>query len=379
MIMQQNDAWIKETWQKIESKMRKTVERNRGIIPYTTKNGRFVNKYAEDPDCWVNGFWGGILWLMYAATGEELYKQEAQVSERLLDKALANYEMLNHDVGFMWHLTSGASYKLTGSEVSKTRNLFAAATLSSRYNISGGYIRAWNKWSETELNDRRSIIDCMMNLPLLYWASEVTGNENFKKVAMAHADMAMRDHVRADGSVNHIVDHDTRTGEVLDTPRGQGYASGSSWSRGVAWALYGFVLSYIHTGKQEYIDTAKKVAHYFIACVCDDWISRVDFRSPSEPDMIDTTADACAACGLLEIANCADEFEKQTYANAAVKILKALDEKYANWNENEDSILGGGTEMYHSETGHNIPIIYGDYFFIEAFYKLNGFDKLLWK
>lgn len=375
--MQQYQEWVDETWKKIESKMKKVVGRSHAIIPYIAEDGHFDNMMEKNPNWWTNGFWGGMLWLMYIATGDELYKNEAQVSEELLDKALANFEKLDHDVGFMWHLTSGASYACTESEASKRRNLFAAASLASRYNVTGGYIRAWNKWSDEITNDNRTIIDCMMNLPLLYWASDVTGNANFKKIAMAHADMAMRDHIRPDGSVNHIIDHDTETGEVLDNPAGQGFASGSSWTRGAAWALYGFVLSYIHTGKKEYLDTAKSVAHYFIACVCDDWIPRIDFRSPEEPDFADTTAGACAACGLIEIANCVDEFEKKTYMNAAVKILRAMDEKFCCWDEDTDPILYGGSEAYH-DGAKEAPIIYGDYFFVEAIYKLKGNKRLLW-
>ena len=218
----------------------------------------------------------------------------------------------------------------------------------------------------------------MMNIPLLYRVSEELKDPRFRYIALSHADTTMRDHVRPDGSVNHIVSHDIVTGDVIETIGGQGYGVGSTWSRGQAWALYGFILSYIHTGKQEYLDTAKSVAHYFISCVCDDYLPKCDFRAPQEPVIYDSTAGACAACGLIEIANHVPEFEKDLYLNAAIQLLKAMEAKFCNWNENEDSILGWGTEAYHNEKTRHIPIIYGDYFFIEALYKLRGHDMLFW-
>ena len=141
--------------------------------------------------------------------------------------------------------------------------------------------------------------------------------------------------------------------------------------------MYGFILSYIHTGKQEYLDTAKRVAHYFISCVCDDFLPKCDFRAPAEPVIYDTTAGACAACGLLEIANCVPEYEKPTYLRAAMNMLRAMEAGFCDWTEKEQSILQGGSEAYH-RSKHHIPIIYGDYYFAEAIYKLKGFDMLFW-
>ena len=194
---------------------------------------------------------------------------------------------------------------------------------------------------------------------------------------MAHADMAMRDHVREDGSMNHIVVHDPESGEMVETLGGQGYGVGSTWSRGESWGLYGFILSYIHTGEERYLDTAKKIAHYFISNVADtDYLPLVDFRAPEEPVLYDSTAGAIAACGLIEIAKHVPEFEQRPYITAAIKILKAMEEKFCNWEENEDSILQMGTEMYTK--GIHMPIIYGDYFFAEAIAKLRGSEFNPW-
>lgn len=263
---------------------------------------------------------------MYVGTKNEQYRKVAEHAELLMDGALKNYNRLDHDVGFLWHISAGVNYRLFGGEGSYNRAMFAANTLAARYNDAGKFIRAWNG----ENRQGWVIIDCMMNIPLLYWASQALDDPRFKYVAMNHADTAMLNHVRADGSVYHILTYDANTGELLGPVDGQGYSPDSSWSRGQAWALYGFVLSYIHTGKQEYLDTAKKVAHYFIASVCDDYLPRCDFRSPAEPVIYDTTAGACAACGLLEIANCVPEHEKRMYVNAAMNLLQALEANFCD-------------------------------------------------
>ena len=275
----------------------------------------------------------------------------------------------------MWHLTAGVNYRITGNEASKKRAIYAANQLSSRFNIKGNFIRAWN------VDPCVTIIDSMMNIPLLYWASREIGDARYKHIATAHADTTIQNHIRPDGSVKHICVYDSETGEYIEHLAGQGYDVNSSWSRGQAWALHGFVLSYIHTGKQEYLDTAKRVAHYFISNVCDDYLPKADFRSPKEPLLYDSTASACAACGLLEIARNVPEYEGQMYYNAAIKLLKALDENCCNYEINEDSVVGMGTERWTDDEENigkiaNIPIIYGDYYFTEAIYKLKGFDLL---
>ena len=219
----------------------------------------------------------------------------------------------------------------------------------------------------------------MMNIPILYWASKEIGDTRFAKVAMRHADMSMRDHVRADGSVNHIVMHDTnKPNTVLGVRAGQGYSETSCWSRGASWALYGFTLSYIHTKEDRYLQTAKKVAEYFIKeTEKTAWLPRLDFRQPEEPLYYDSTAGAIASCGLIELAkNVDNESEKEKYLSVALHILKAMEKSWCNWSENEDSILQMGSLMYEKE--QHMPIIYGDYFFAEAVLKLKGTDFLAW-
>ncbi len=368
------ETWINQTWEKINHKLLNRCIVGRDTIPHTSdENGRYDDLSEKMPYWWTNGFWPGLMWLMYLDTKNEEYRKTAVRGEEILDEAFKNIKYLSHDVGFMWLISSGVNYRLHADDKSKDRLLYAAAILGSRYNLEGEFIRAWND----EGRQGWAIIDCMMNLPLLYHASAIENDPRFKYIAMNHADKTMNFHVRPDGSVNHIVCYDVATGEVLDTPGGQGYESGSSWSRGQAWGLYGFVLSYLHTKKQEYLDTAKRIAHYFISCICDDYVPKYDFRSPDEPVIYDTSAGAIAACGLLEIAKVVPEHEKKVYKNAAINILKALDEKFCDYTDKTDGILQGGTIAYHHGAKHR-SLIYGDYYFVEALYKLRGNEMLLW-
>lgn len=373
------NEWVENTWKKIERKLSLVALRSRDKIPYTSVNGIHDNRAETNINWWTNGFWGGMMWLMYASTGNDEYRITAECSEKLLDNALENYDMLDHDVGFLWHIVSGASYKLTGNKKSRTRNLFAAATLFSRFNVDGNYIKAWNG----DDKDGRSIIDCLMNLPLLYWATEELGDSRFKKVAMRHADMALRDHIRADGSINHIVEHDVDNGKVLKIDGGQGYNDTSCWTRGLAWAIYGMALSYKYTNKTEYLEAAVRCAHYFIEHSKEiNFKTPIDFKAPSEPQYFDSTAGVCTACGLLELINWVEGGEKELFFDAAIKILRATDECFADYNENTDSLVLMGSERYPTHEsyfkGVHIPIIYGDFFYVEAITKLKKITFSIW-
>ncbi|MDO5292718.1 MAG: glycoside hydrolase family 88 protein [bacterium] len=367
--------WTRCTWEKLQNKLLAESKRIGDKIPYIAENGRYLEDKAEtDITWWTNGFWPGMLWQMYHATKEENYKTIAQAVEGKLDAALDQYRGLHHDVGFMWLHSAVADYRLTKNERSLARGLHAADLLAGRYNPRGKYIRSWNK-------DRAGwvIIDSMMNIPLLYWASKVSGDPRCQYMAMDHADTLLKYTVRGDGSCNHIIVLDPENGELLKTPGGQGYGSGSSWSRGQAWAIYGFALSYRYTKKKEYLEAAKRVAHYFLAEVSrTGYVSVVDFRAPKDPVYWDTTASACAACGLLEITEYVPEYEKSLYFEGAMNILKALDKSYCNWEPDYDSILQMGTASYEGEKDRHVPIIYGDYFYLEAVLRLLEKSFIIW-
>ncbi len=385
-LAQADRAWLDDVYRKLTVKMKAEVERIGTMIPYTTRDGRYFD-YATAQGkgglgFWTNGFWPGMLWQMYNATGEEAYRAAAQGVGDRLAVLLDRFEGLDHDIGFLFLPSAVAQYRKTGDTEARRRGLHAANLLAGRFNPEGRYIRAWNNapWVGEEVSGRM-IIDCLMNIPLLYWASKESNDPRFSHIAKAHARTAQRYIVRPDGSCNHMVDFDSTTGEYLNNPGGQGFGQGSCWSRGQSWAVYGFALSYRHTGEEEFLATAKRCAHYCISCLAaNDWLPLVDYRAPLQPVKYDSTAAMITAAGLLEIAEHVGEYEKPLYVKSALRILQACDKKFCNWDPQQDAIVGGGTFFYHDPTGADteVPIIYGDYYLIEAVLHLLGKELFIW-
>ncbi len=384
--MNKNDQkWIAETIERIREKISWVSEKNKDKIPYTTdENGNYDDRSDNTKEWniddglnwWTNGFWGGIMWLLYQDTKDERYIAVARSCEKKLEQTFCDYYGLHHDVGFMFVPTAVADYRITGNAAAKKAALHAANLLAGRFNPQGNYIRAWN---DLPGQDTRgwAIIDCMFNISLLYWASRETGDPRYQKIAMRHADSVMRYFIREDGSSIHIGAFHPDTGVFVRSFRGQGYGEGSAWTRGQGWALYGFVNSYANTGKKEYLDTAKRVAHYCIANILESGIIPVDFRQPDEP----AWEDSCGACviagGLIELANNVPDTEKQVYLCPAVKILRTITETRADWSRDCDAIVQNCSAAYH-DSRHHFTMVYADYFYIEAIYKLNHTGILLW-
>lgn len=382
--MGQYEVWADEMIGKIRGKMEWVSEKNKDKIPYTTgpdgsyddRSDKMVDWNADDGlNWWTNGFWGGLMWLLYQDTGLERYAEIAREAEYKLEQCLTDYYGLHHDVGFMYVLTAVADYRLTGNERSRRTAMHAANLLAGRFNPAGNFIRAWNDGAQ----DQRgwAIIDCLMNLSLLYWASEESRDPRFRHIAMRHADTAMRCFVRPDGSVRHIVEFDPENGEMVKSYGGQGYADGSSWSRGQGWAVYGFTISYLHTGRQEYLDAAKRVAHYCIASLPESSIVPSDFRQPESPALEDSCGACVIAGGLLELAKAVPECERELYRRAAFRILRAIGETRSDWSRGCDAIVQNCTAAYHEGIRHG-TMSYADYYFAEAVYKLKGQGTFLW-
>lgn len=365
--------WAEDILKKLQPKVAKTAERNLGKIPYVATDGQYDNQVEENLGWWTNGFFAGELWQLNQAYPTEIFQQEAEKIEELLDKVLFDFKGLDHDIGFLWLHTAVANYRLNGKETSKIRGLKAANFLAARFHLKGQFIQAWN-WE-----NGWTIIDSMMNIPLLYWASEETGNPRYRQVAAAHADTVLNYLVREDGSVGHIASFDPDTGEFIEQLRGQGYAPDSAWSRGQAWALYGFTLSYLHTQDEKYLIAAKRIANYFITHASQtDYLPLVDFNAPYETLKYDASAGVCGACGLLELAKHLSQPEGEVYEQAALKLLEATTNTWVDWDENRDGIITSTSHSYHNPKETHVPIIYGDYFYIEALLRLAGKDFLIW-
>jgi unsaturated chondroitin disaccharide hydrolase len=344
-------------------------------IPYIPTQGTYSDMGKTDIAWWTNGFWPGILWQMYHATGESKYLVTARGIEQRLDAAMEQFLSVHHDVGFMWLPSAVADWRLTGDRHAYARGLHAATILAGRFNPMGKFIRAWN-----ESPAGRVIIDSLMNINILYWATDVTKDPRFASIARLHADTLLRTHVRPDGSCAHIADLDPETGMVQEYPPCQGFSPSSAWSRGQSWAIYGYALSYRHTGEQRYLDAAKRIGRYFLTeSEKSGNVPLVDFRAPATPVIYDTTAGSCAACGFLEIANaCEDGKEADFWKEAAQATITSCCAAWANYDEKTDGILGGGTVAYHTKEYIHVPIIYGDYFLLEALLRLQQQEFTLW-
>ena len=206
------------------------------MLPYRGGQGWLESPF-DGNSWWTGGFWPGLMWLLWTRTGDDWFRAEALRAEVLLTAEFRRFERLNHDVGFMYLLSCGAHHRLLGDDQARRDTLHAASLLMGRFNPAG-FIRAWNEPERVGY----AIIDCMMNLSLLFRASALTGDPRFAHVARIHADTTLREFVRPDGSVCHIVEFDPVTGERLREHAGQGYGLGTAWSRGQAWGLYGFAL-----------------------------------------------------------------------------------------------------------------------------------------
>lgn len=372
------NAWVDEAWRRSLEKTLRNTERIGSGFPHASQGG--VYQLAE-PSWWTAGFWPGMLWLLYAESGNDELKLLAEECEAKLDEVLDAYVRLDHDIGFMWTLTSVANYKLTGNETSRIRGLIAANYLAARFNLKGQYIRAWNPWSEGERNEGWAIIDCCMNMPLLFWASQISGDPRYAHIAKAHLDTVLKHFIRDDGSVYHIVIFDPLTGDRLEAVGGQGYAPESAWSRGAAWAIYGLTLAYHHTGKEDYYQAAKRVANFFLSRLPEDQVPAWDFRAPVElRSLRDTSAGSCAASGLLLLADKSEGGDAEVYRSGAVRILKSLYENYGVWDRtDEEGLLLSGTSNYPQGTNIDVPLIYGDYFFVEGLARLKGAGPFYWE
>ena len=343
----------------------------KGIIPYKSEGGKWIGSPFAGNGWWTGGFWPGLMWHLWVYTGDPFFREEARRVQQLLTDEFRRYTELNHDVGFMYLLSVGADWKLTGEEQARIDTLHAASLLMGRFNPMG-FIRAWDGADRTGY----AIIDCMMNLSLLFWASRQTGDPRFAHVARIHANTARREFIRDDGSVSHIIEFDPETGKRVREHAGQGYALGSQWSRGQAWGLYGFTLCAMNTKDPADLAAAEKIAANFVAHIRPDGLTDCDFCQPPEEERLDNIAGAVAACGLLELAGLTGN---EAWRNAAELLVNGLLEHCVDFGESHCGLLTHCTASYHDDgAGRHTNIVYGDYFLTEALMKLTDRDPMLW-
>ena len=363
--------WANDTMKRIINKLEITAPQIGASFPHATKDGIYT---FEGSQFWTNGFWPGILWMAYQNTKNEKFADIAKEIENKMDEVIDGFELLDHDMGFMWLLSSGANYMINGNEKSRLRLLKVSSHLAGRFNPKGKFIRAW-VWEKGQL-----IIDCSMNLPLLYWATDERKDPRFAHIAHSHLETVLKYSIRPDSSVNHILEFDPQSGEFLHSLAGQGAAADSAWSRGTSWAVYGLALAYRYFKEEEILIKLKNVANFFIANLAEDNVSHWDFRvERNENTPRDTSATACAACGLLELSEHLPKAEADMYREKAYLMLKSLTDNYSNLeNNNVQSLLNGATGAYTYNENINVGLIYADYFYMEGISRLCGNKDIFW-
>lgn len=310
---------------------------------------------------WTEGFYPGQLWQMYGRTGNESWRAAAEAWTHEL--ASKQYSTASHDIGFQLMSSYGQGYALTGSEAYRQVLLNGANSLAQRYVPSAGVIRSLKGMAEPEV---QVLIDNMMNLELLFWAADNGGSAELHDIALQHAYTTVREHVRADGSTYHHVDFDLASGEAIRHYTNQGYADDSTWTRGQAWAIYGFTMAYRFSDDPQMLATARKTADYFLDHLPADYIPPIDFDAPVGTPK-DTSAAAVAASALLELMEYVDQTAAARYFEAAEQILLNLaGPNYLSDASPFASLLTDGSVLYRNSDSHYLGLIYGDYYFLEA-------------
>ncbi len=359
---------ITGTERDVFSKFHKSCEYYRDF----DKNPRtIINNEIEfvSPGDWTSGFYPGCLWYAYEITGDTCYLTEAEKHTGLLKNQKDNGT--THDMGFKMFCSYGNGYKITNNKKYKNILLESAKTLATRYNPEVGCVRSWdhhkNQW------EYPVIIDNMMNLELLFWAFEQTHDSTYYKIAVSHADKTMKNHFRKDYSSWHVVDYDSVTGKVIKKTTHQGYSDSSAWARGQAWGLYGFTMAYRFTRFKRYLEQAQNIAHYILSNknLPDDLIPYWDFSLPSyENAPRDASAAAIISSALFELSEYSAE-NSNYYRTTANKILNNLVKYYQTPGTfpKKYFILDHSTGNYPANSEIDVPIIYADYYFLEAVYR----------
>jgi unsaturated chondroitin disaccharide hydrolase len=370
----QND-WLNATIAASEAKVRALSQRLPTAYLHAAPQGRYHHEAAE---WWTSGFWPGMLWLVSQNTGDGRLARLATSLEHGLFAIFHDdrlYE-LHHDVGFMYQPTSVMRYKLTGNDEARRRGILAAMTLAARFNPASGLIEAWSSRKRYGM----SIIDTLINLPLLFWAAEELEQPRFRNIAVAHLDTFLKHWVRPDFTTHHVLRFDPLSGEKLEALGGQGYAPDSCWSRGQSWAILGLPFAYRYTRDQRYLDAARGIAAKFLAHLPEHRVAPWDFSVPDvENAPRDSSASAVAACGLLEMADLVGSSEAADLRATAQGILMGL-EKHVGLlhTDAKDGLLDKATGKLPFGENVEVPIIYGDYYFLEGLYRLRGGVQRCW-
>lgn len=364
----QPDHWLQMANQKILRTLQHLPDT--ALMPRMIPKGSSQWKTVGIYD-WTSGFWPGILWYMAEFTDDSILLNQARHWTAYLEP-VKKMQKKNHDLGFMMYCSFGNGLRITGDSLYKSILLETADSLVTLFNPRVGTILSWPWQREKRGWKHNTIIDNMMNLELLFWASH-NGRPAYKEIAIRHAITTMKNQIRRDNSVVHVVVYDDETGQVDSLKTWQGAFDESMWARGQAWGIYGFTMSYRETGMKEFLTTARNLADHFIERLPSDGVPYWDFDATNIPDEPkDASAGAIAASALIELASLVpDKDTGSYYLHTACRILTSLTRHYLAPDES-DAILSHsvGSKPQNSEV--DVPIIYADYYFIEALMRLRN-------
>lgn len=344
-------------------------------IPSTYKDGEIVYVPTDD---WVSGFFAGTLWYMYELTGDETWAEHARRHTEVLDSI--QYLTWHHDVGFMIYDSYGNGLRLKDIPGYKDVCITTAKSLSTRFRPGAGIIQSWNVdrgWQAERGWTCPVIIDNMMNLELLFKATEFSGDSTYAKIAISHADKTMENHFRPDYSCYHVVDYDPETGEVLHRCTAQGYADESAWARGQSWALYGYTVAYRFTGDEKYLRHAENVAGFIFndPNMPEDLVPYWDFDAPDIPDAYrDVSSAAINASALYELSYLTGN---ASYKEKADRIIESLSTPAyrAAQGTNGGFILMHSVGSIPHGSSIDVPLNYADYYLLEALIRKHNMEN----
>lgn len=355
-----------------------------GVLPEFTDC--FQKAYSEDGFYqatenrdWTTGFWTGEIWLAYEFTKDERLKAAGDIQMKdFLNRIDNRIDVETHDLGFLYSPSCVAGYKLTGSPAGKEAALKAADELITRFHEKGEFIQAWGPLGAPD--NYRLIIDCLLNLPLLYWATDETGDEKYREIAEKHIHTALANVIREDFSTWHTFFFNMETGEPDHGATCQGYRDGSAWARGQAWGIYGTAIGYKYTKRREYIDIFKGVTDYYLRHLPEDLVPfwDLEFGDGDDDQPRDSSSASIAACGMLEMAKYMEPEDAAYYTGIAKKFMKSVKDHYAVTDfETSNGLVLHSTYSNHSpyNTCNHYGVdecnIWGDYFYMEALTRLH--------
>lgn len=363
--------------------VRENVETFYDCFPAANSENNFYPKSVNVD--WTTGFWTGEVWLSYEHTKDEKLKSAALVQiDSFLDRIIKRVNVDHHDMGFLYSPSCVAGYKLAGSENGKKAAIMAADNLLGRFHESGEFFQAWGSLDDD--SNYRLIIDCLLNMPILFWATEVTGDTKYQEKASRHIKTAMKCVVRPDNSTYHTYYIDRQTGKPDRGVTCQGNRDGSVWARGQAWGIYGSAYAYSKLKDEEYLDIFRRVTDYFLTNLPKDLVPYWDFDfTDGSDEPRDSSSAAIAVCGMLEMAKFLPKDEAEYYIDMAKRLMKALIDICAVKNTSESNgLLLHGTYSKKTPTntcnhgGVDECNTWGDYFYLEALTRLTKDWEMYW-